>query len=385
MKWLLGALVGAAVLAGNAMAADPPVAFGGGGATILKWTPDQQAWGYRNMEKVGPARVVKRGAHVFPLPVASHRISPAINYKGKTYTADAYMAAWRVSGLLVIKDGHIVMEKYGLGRKPADRWTSFSVAKSVTSTLIGAAIQDGFIKSLDDLVTQYIPELKGSAYDGVTVRQLITMTSGVKWNEDYTDMNSDVAKEGLSILEPGVNPVVSYMRRLPREAPAGSKFVYKTGETDLAGILLSNAVHKTMADYLSQKIWAPFGMEQDALWVEDIAGHERGGCCMSMTLRDYGRVGLFMLGDGMAGGKRVLPTGWVADATAVHVKEPPYGYFWWLTEGGYEAEGIFGQSISVFPAEHLVIVQNAAWPAAWDDDLGDARTAMVEAVRAAVK
>ena len=117
----------------------------------------------------------------------------------------------------------------------------------------------------------------------------------------------------------------------------------------------------------------------------DPAGHERGGCCMSMTLRDYGRIGMFMLGGGMADGKPVLPDGWVADATSPHVKEPPYGYFWWLTPGGYEAEGIFGQSISVFPAEHLVVVQNAAWPVAWDDETDGARQAMLNAVRAAVK
>ena len=127
------------------------------------------------------------------------------------------------------------------------------------------------------------------------MRQLITMTSGVKWNEDYANLNSDVAKEGLTILEPGVNPVVSYMRRLPREAPPGSKFVYKTGETDLAGVLLSNAVGMPMAQYLSEKIWKPYGMEQDG-WpgmADDLAGHERaGGCCISsMTLRDYGRFG----------------------------------------------------------------------------------------------
>ncbi len=378
-------LAAAAACAVPAVAEDPPVAFGGGGASILMWTPEQQAWGYRNMEKVGPVAQVKRGDHVFPLPVAEHQIDPAITYKGKTYTPESYMAAFRVSGLLVIKDGRVVLERYGLGRRPEDRWTSFSVAKSVTSTLIGAAIRDGYIRSLDEPVTTYIPELKGSAYEGVTVRQLITMTSGVKWNEDYTDLNSDVAKVGLSVLEPGVNPVVSYMRKLPREAAPGTKFVYKTGETDLAGILLSNAVHKPMAQYLSEKIWAPFGMEQDAIWVEDIAGHERGGCCMSMTLHDYGRIGMFMLGGGMANGKPVLPDGWVADATRPHVKDPPYGYFWWLTPGGYEAEGIFGQSISVFPAEHLVVVQNSAWPAAWNDELDGGRQAMLSAMRAAVK
>jgi CubicO group peptidase (beta-lactamase class C family) len=134
------------------------------------------------------------------------------------------MREFRASGVLVLKNGKIVLERYGLGRHPTDRWTSFSVAKSLTSTLIGAAVKDGKIKSLDDAITLYIPEMKGSAYEGVTVR----------------------------------------------EAPPGTKFVYKTGETDLAGILLSNAVGEPLAQYLSEKIWQPYGMEQDGIWVEDV-------------------------------------------------------------------------------------------------------------------
>ena len=200
-----------------ALAADPATPPAGG-AAILMWSPAQQAWGYRNMEKVAPVRMIRRGKRVHPLPLAKAQIDPSFTDGGKTYDTAAYMAAFRASGVLVIKDGKVVLERYGLGRGPNDRWTSFSVAKSVTSTLIGAAIRDGKIKSLDDPVTRYIHELKDSAYEGVTVRQLITMTSGVKWNESYTDPKSDVAQEGLKILEPGVNPVVSYMRRLPREA-----------------------------------------------------------------------------------------------------------------------------------------------------------------------
>src|SRR5271168_3361235 len=263
--WLLGA---AGVSAAGSDSA-PPV-FPPGGASILTWTPEQQAWGYKNMERLAPFRVIKRGDAVHALP-PGRAIDVKFTTADKTYDTDGYMREFRASGVLVIKNGKIVLERYGLGRTAKDRWTSFSVAKSVTSTLIGAAIKDGNIKSLDDKVTQYIPEMKGSAYDDVTVRQLISMTSGVKWNESYTDPNADVAKVGLSILEPGVNPVVSYMRRLPREAPPGTKFVYKTGETDLAGILLSNAVGMPMAEYLSEKIWKPYGMEQDGIWLEDLA------------------------------------------------------------------------------------------------------------------
>lgn len=364
----------------TAAPADPPLPPGG--VAILTWTPEQQAWGYRNMEKLAPVRVFKRGKTVHPLPLGT-QIDPTFRDGDKTYDTVGYMREFRASGVLVIKNGKIVLERYGMGRSPQDRWTSFSVAKSLTSTLIGAALKDGKIKSLDDAVTLYIPELKGSAYEGVTVRQLITMTSGVKWNESYTDPNSDVAKVGLSILEPGVNPVVSYMRRLPREAAPGAKFVYKTGETDLAGILLSNAVGEPLAQYLSEKIWQPYGMERDGIWVEDVAGHERGGCCVSMTLRDYGRVGQFMLDHGKAAGHEVLPAGWIEDATAEHVTHPPYGYFWWIIPGGFEAEGIFGQTLSVFPQDHLVVVINSAWPAAWSEEINAVRMKYLKALRAA--
>jgi CubicO group peptidase (beta-lactamase class C family) len=140
-----------------------------------------------------------------------------------------------------------------------------------------------------------------------------------------------------------------------------------------------------MADYLSDKIWRPYGMERDGIWVEDAAGHERGGCCISMTLRDYGRFGRFMLDGGMAGGRSVLPAGWVADATAPHVKTPPYGYFWWLVPGGYEAEGIFGQTVSIFPKDRLVVVINSAWPVAWSDKIDAARMKYLAAIRAAAR
>ncbi len=360
-------------------------------ASILTWKGDYQAKGFRDIEHIFKTDVVKRGSKVRPLPVAAHAIAPKVTIDGKAMTIDEYMAAYRVSGLLVLKDGQIVLEKYALGRKPADRWTSFSVAKSVTSTLVGAAIQDGKIKSLSEPVTTYIPELKGSAYEGVTVRQMLMMSSGVKWNEDYVDPNSDVAKAGNTVTEQGVNPMVSYLRKLPREHTPGTTFHYNTGETDLVGVLVSKATHESLAQYASEKIWKPYGMEQDAIWMTDPGGQDRGGCCISMTLRDYGRVGLFIAGGGMIDGKPVVPGAWVAEATRKEIatgdpNHDDYGYFWWIRpNGAYEAVGIFGQSITTFASEHLIIVQNAAWPRATGPDLSKARNAMFEGVRAAVK
>jgi CubicO group peptidase (beta-lactamase class C family) len=364
-------------------------------ASILDWKGEQQAKGFRDIEHIFKTDVIKRGTKVHPLPVAAHQIAPKITIDGKTMSIDEYMAAYRVSGLLVLKDGQIVLEKYALGRKPTDRWTSFSVAKSVTSTLVGAAIQDGKIKSLDAPITDSIPELKGSAYEGVTVRQMLMMSSGVKWNEDYADPNSDVAKAGQQVTEPGVNPMVSYLRKLPRDKAPGTTWHYNTGETDLVGVLVSKATGKSLAEYASEKIWKPYGMEQDGVWMSDPGGQDRGGCCISMTLRDYGRVGLFALGGGVAGGKPIVPATWMAQATSKQIENygadgkpiGGYGYFWWLNRpvGAYAAIGIFGQSIITFPKDKLIIVQNAAWPAATGKALTAAEFAMVDGVKAAAK
>jgi CubicO group peptidase (beta-lactamase class C family) len=359
-------------------------------ASILSWKGGYQAKGYRDIEHIYKTDTIRRGKTIHPLPVAARQIDPTFSFDGKTWTIAEYMKAYRVSGLLVLKDGQIVLEKYGLGRKPTDRWTSFSVAKSMTSTLVGAAIQDGKIKSLGDPVTAYIPELKGSAYEGVSVRQMLMMSSGVQWNEDYVDPNSDVARAGQSVTEPGVNPMVSYLRKLPRAHPPGTTFHYNTGETDLVGVLVSKAVGESLAQYASEKIWKPYGMERDGVWMTDPGGQDRGGCCISMTLRDYGRLGLFVAGGGVANGRQVVPKGWVAEATRREIDtdaKPPggYGYFWWMVPGGYSGIGIFGQSLTVFPAEHLIVVQNAAWPKATGKELSAARTAMWQGVRAAVR
>jgi CubicO group peptidase (beta-lactamase class C family) len=359
--------------------------------SILFWTPAQQESGYRTIENIFPTRVIKAGAHAYPLPSASGAFDVHYDFKGVKWTTDTFMKENRLAGLLIIKDGRIVLERYGLGRTAQDRWTSFSVGKSVTSTLIGAAIKDGYIKSLDAPVTDYLPGLKGSAYEGVTIRHLLTMTSGVKWNEDYQDPKSDVAQFALGQPGPdGENPIVAYMAKLPREAAPGTKFVYKTGESDLIGVLLARATKMHPADYLSQKIWSKFGMEHDAIWMLDRAGEELGGCCISMTLRDYGRFGLFILTGGLADGAQVLPADFLAQATRSQVKSDwdgyGYGFQWWIHPDGdaFEAIGIFGQSIYINPAEKLIIVTNSAWAQADEPPAYAVRDAYVDAVAKAL-
>jgi len=351
---------------------------------VLFWTQDQRDAAFRTMETAPTMEVntVKAGGPVYSLP------------QGKPIDlgldVDAYMAKQRNAGLIIVQDGKVRFEKYALGFSAAGRWTSFSVAKSFTSALVGAAVKDGYIKSLDDKVTVYIPSLKGSAYDDVSVKQLLTMTSGVRWSEDYTDPKSDVAQ--LDMVKPvaGEDTYVTYMKTLPREAPAGSKWVYKTGETNLIGVLVSSATGKTLSQYLSEKIWKPFGMEQDAVWILNAAGHEIGGCCISASLKDYARFGQFILNGGVAGGKKVLPDDWLPAATTKQagIDQPGrgYGYQWWTNDdGSFAAYGIFGQGIFIDPKRKLVIASNGSWPTATDrDGVGAERAAFYKSVQAAV-
>ena len=363
------------------------VALHPGTPNDLAWRGERQARGFRSVAAIYRTRPIRRGRHVHPLPLAGRRIDPTFAYRGRRWTVESYMRAYRVSGLLAIKDGRIILERYGLGRGPRDRWLSFSVAKSVTSTLLGAAIAQGRVSGLEAQVTDYIPALKGSAYQGVTVRQMLTMTSGVQWNEDYTDPRSDVSRAGFP--GSGAGSMTAYMAGLPRAHPPGAVFHYDTGETDLVGVLVANAVGMPLADYASQTLWKPYGMERTAAWMTDASGRERGGCCIAMTLRDYGRFGQFVLDGGVAQGRRVLPAGWLREATRVQVRtgasaQKGYGYFWWVASPGeFDAIGIFGQAIAIFPKDRLVVVQNAAWPAPVGEELEAARTAFIAATRRA--
>ena len=353
------------------------------GAEILFWSQEQRDANFPHMEKLFPGQVVKAGGTAYPLPAGAPLSLGAGDPVGD------YMAAYNTAGLIVVQDGKIRLERYARGYSAAGRYTSFSVAKSLTSTLVGAAVQDGSIKSVDDPVTRYIPELAGSAYDGASVKQVLTMTSGVKWNEDYTDPKSDVASMYKDPPQPGVDQTVAYLRTLPREAEPGTKWVYKTGETNLIGVLVTKATGKTLADYLSEKIWTPFGMEQDAFWMIDAGGQGIGGCCLSVSLRDYARVGQLVLNDGVAGGKRVVPEGWFAAATHkqadIGVPDRGYGYQWWTNgDGSFQGQGIFGQLIFVDPARKLVVVMSSAWPKATGQDLSAPRAAFVRRIVAAV-
>lgn len=352
---------------------------------LLFWTQAQRDAAFRALDRLpflAKSRVVYAGGTPSALPAGAP-------LKLTSYV-DAYMAGQRSAALLILHDGKLRLERYGLGFDATGRWTSFSVAKSFTSTLVGAAMKDGFIKSLDDKVSLYIPDLKGSAYDEVSVRQLLTMTSGVKWNEDYSDPQSDVAKFNNHKPEEGVDALVSYMRKLPRDVPAGTRWLYSTGETNLVGTLVQQATGKPLATYLAEKVWGPAGMEQQGTWILSKTGQEIGGCCIQASPRDYARMGQFILSGAMAGGKSIVPDGWWADATTkradIGQAGRGYGYQWWTyDDGSFSARGIFGQGIFIDPKRKLVIVSNANWAGgARDLEASNAREAFYREVQKAV-
>jgi len=352
---------------------------------VLFWSEPQRDAAFRVLDRMSlfaKSRVVPAGATPTPLPPGRPLKLPL--------DVDAYMAGQRSAALLVVHDGKLRLERYGLGFDAGGRWTSFSVAKSITSILVGAAIRDGFIRSMDDKVSDYLPEMKGSAYDDVNIRQLLTMTSGVKWNEDYGDPRSDVALFNKHRPEEGVDALVSYMRRLPREAPPGTRWNYSTGQTNLVGVLLARATKKPLSTYLSEKIWVPAGMEQQATWILNRSGDEISGCCIQAAARDYARFGLFVLGGARVNGESIVPEGWLAEATSERtgIGRPGrgYGYQWWTYDDGtFAARGIFGQGIFIDPKRRIVIASNANWGGGASDRVaGAAREEFYRAVQKAV-
>lgn len=351
---------------------------------------------YRNIDRLFPTRTIAPGGTPYSLPAADKPLEPvSFTLGGTTFDRAAFMSTNRVAGLLILKDGKIVTESYQYGNTAQTRWMSMSVAKSITSTLIGAAVKDGYIASIDDPVTKYVPRLAGSSYDGATVRDVMMMASGVKWNETYTDPNSDRRHllEVQIAQQPGT--AMALMSKLLRAGPPGAVYNYSTGETQVAGEIVYRAVGKPLAQYLSEKIWSKFGMEAQAnWWLDSPDGVEIGGSGISATLRDYGRFGLFVMNDGFAGGQQVLPAGWVNEAGSSKTLAgtlSSYGYLWWiptsgpsLADGAFYANGIMGQQIYINRKERVVIV---VWGAQTDPTGAGALPAVAffDAVVAALK
>ena len=346
--------------------------------------------GFANCDRAFAARTIARGPQVHALPAGA--VWPAFAPGGEgALQLQRNVDHFQLAGIVVLLHGQLRLEHYARGHSAQWRWVSFSVAKSLTSTLVGAAIKDGFISSVDDAVTRYLPELRDSAYDGVTVRHLLTMTSGSKWNEDYQDPAADVWLFHSMPIDPGMDATVSYMKKLRRDAPPGQRWQYNTGDTNLIGVLVARATRKNLAAYLSEGVAARYRIESDASWMLDRSGHEHRRCCISASTRTLRRLGQFILDRARIDGRRAVHDGWLRDRDPQ--KRPTsaspgfgYGYQWWTRDNGtFNAHGIHGQQIFVNRARGLVVAINSAEPEAilTKESLA-ARVALFDAIRAAI-
>lgn len=350
---------------------------------FLLWSPNIQAEAFLNWDSIWATRTIARGIPK-PLPQAANPLDITFESGGRILTINDLMRWEFVSGLLVVKDGEIKLERYAMGLNAERCWQSSSMVKSLAAILIGAAVQDGAIRSIGQPITDYLPEFRDTSYEGVTIMDLLQMASGVEWIENTDDLKTDVAEHYIKVIAARrPNYILDYLRTRPRANPRGTQFYYNTGDTFLLSHILSRATGMKVADYCSEKLWKPMGFEQDGFFILDSDnGHEVVGSCCGASLRDYARWGLFMLADGVVDGKRVVPEGWVKASTnptapnfafdfggergvagGADSAYKGYGYLWWVREGGdFQALGSYGQWIYVSPANNTVIVILGAVP-----------------------
>lgn len=343
-------------------------------------------------EQVYPYHLVRKGDAVAPLVRAEREWRFRYVLDGRRYDSDDYLQRQRVTGLLVAKDGRILLERYQYDRNDAHRFQSHSMAKSVVSLLVGVALAEGRIAAIDDPVKRYVPELAGHPYGETPIRNLLQMSSGVRFSEDYTGTD-DVAVLSRAVRdERGAGGVATVrpFRDHPRLHPSGTRFAYASVETQVLGLVLRGAIGRPLADYLSEKIWQPMGAEADASWMVDAGGQEAAFCCLGAVLRDYARLGFLIANDGAAQGRQIVPPDWVREATGPTPGYPHlepgtatryfgYGYQFWVFPGGarrFALLGVRGQAVFVDPALKLVMVQTAVWKAARDAEAARERDAL---------
>ncbi len=351
-------------------------------AGITLFSDAHRAANFREMDRIFPFRVVTRGESVWafdhdpvPLPVT-------YTFGDETRDLAAFLDRTETTGLLVVHAGAITHEEYRLGADETSPFTSWSVAKSVLSALIGIAIEEGHIASIRDPIGQYVPALADSGYASVPIEDALTMSSGVEFNEDYDDPRSDINMLFLRAMALGT-PLEESIAALQSIRRPGEFNTYISADSLALGLVLEAATGMPVADYLSSRLWGPMGAEADATWSTGRTGREITLCCLNARLRDFARFGRLYLESGAREGRQIVPADWVAasvNPTAAHLQpgDNPasdwtfgYGYKWWIPEDpqdDYTAIGVWGQYIYVDPARAVVIVKTSSDPLFDDND-----------------
>lgn len=330
---------------------------------------------FRSMPDMFPYHEIHRGEKVFEFETALQDLPETFEYNGKTYRIEDLLENTWTTGLIVIKNDKILFEKYYRGNTRDTLNISWSVGKSFVSALVGIAIEEGYIQGVDIPVTDYAPELKGSGYDGVPLKHVLQMSSGVRFDEDYGAFFSDINRMGRVIaMGDSIN---EFAASLEKEREPGTYHYYVSMDTQVLGMVLKNTTGKTPSQYLEEKIWKKIGMHSNAKWLVDDMDMELVFGTLNVTLRDYARFGRLYATYGNWNGEQIIPKQWIIDSItpdAPHLMpgENPlsntmmgYGYQWWIPEkpeGDFMALGVYGQYIYVNPAKQVVIVKNSAFP-----------------------
>lgn len=356
-----------------------------------------QDYFFQNASELYPTRTVARSVEAQPLPQTEGKLDGfTFEYNGKTRTLADMYTVMETSGLVILHKGEIIHESYGRGADAGTRFTTWSVVKSITSTLVGLTVADGKVDRVDDQLTKYLPELKGTAYDGVTIKQALQMASGIRYDPKlFQGDMSDTVKFMTDSVVTGKRPTFEIAATFKRENEPGTDFNYNTAESQILLELVRRVTGMNAADYLSEKLWQPLGMEHDAGWILDAPGAdgaEVGGAFFNAALRDWARFGLFIEQGGVWNGEQILPADWVDRATVsdephimpgqVH-PNPKRGYAWhWWTydDGTFTASGANGQSVYVDRDNDLVIARASSWPEGYVQAYDDYSFAMHKAL-----
>ena len=345
---------------------------------LLRWSmldPGVNTLSFRSMDTLFTTRTVGHAGSPWQLPRADHALDFTYSYKGKDYTPDQFLDRTYTNALLVMKDGKIVSETYRNNSNEHTRFMGWSMTKSITSILLGCALAEGRIKSLDDHIDIYLPELKGGGYEGATIRQVMQMRSGVDYEERYDFAHpGTAARNHILSLVKNVARFADAARTIKRIHQPGEVFQYKTLDTAVLGWLLERVGGgSTIAAYAAKHLWEPIGAEADGFFIMDGppgVGREFNGAGFNATLRDWARVGQMMLENGRANGNQIVSPEWVAQSTrpiaSAQAQPMGYGLQWWTfgNDGAYSAIGLQGQYVFVDPRSRTVVVKLSYFPPA---------------------
>lgn len=332
---------------------------------------------FRTLWKKYPSVPVSKPTKSFVMRKEIQALPQSVTIEDKPIQLSNWLDETQTTGFLVVKNGIIVSEDYYRGNQSDTTPILWSVTKSVVSILIGTAIESGLIHSIDDPVDQYAPILRHGGYAGVSIRNVLQMSSGIRWREDYDDLSSDVVRFSVAHLCGSTNDFVA---KLPNEKPPGTFHHYASADTQVLAMVLESVTGKRLPQYAEEKLWQPLGSESDAHWLTDQTDHNGmvlGAGGLHASLRDMAKLGLLYLNDGKNYREQsIVSRNWVQasiTADAPHLQPGKrassdwvlgYGYQWWLPlnpDGDFSAIGIYGQFIYVYPKYNVVIVKTSAY------------------------